>query len=127
MTEFTVFLANRPGMLAALTEQIAGHGVNIEAIAAFGVADQGVVRLMVDDAATTREALESDSLTFEEREVLITNLSHEPGAVASMAHRLAAAGVNIDAMYLLRSSAEGLEFAVAVDQPSVARPELSAS
>lgn len=126
MTEFTVHLANRPGMLARLTEEIAGHGINIEALAAFGVADQGVVHLMVDDAATTRAALKDAALTFTEREVLTTMLPHEPGAVAAMAHRLAAADVNIEAMYLLRSSAEGLEFAVAVDQPVTAR-ELAAS
>ena len=38
-----------------------------------------------------------------------------------MTRRLADAKVNIDAMYLLRSSAEGLEFAIAVDEPQRAR------
>jgi hypothetical protein len=44
MTEFTVRLANRPGMLATLTEQLASAGINIEALAAFGVDEMGVVR-----------------------------------------------------------------------------------
>jgi hypothetical protein len=34
--------------------------------------------------------------------------------------------VNIEALYLLRCSAEGLEFAVAVDDPEAARSRLSA-
>jgi hypothetical protein len=33
-----------------------------------------------------------------------------------MTRRLADAGMNIDAMYLLRTTPEGLEFAVAVDE-----------
>lgn len=42
-----------------------------------------------------------------------------------MTHQLAESGVNIDAMYLLHSSAEGLHFAVAVDDTEVARERLA--
>jgi hypothetical protein len=124
VTEFTVHLANRPGMLATLAEQVASAGINIEALAAFGVDEEGVVRLMVDDALTTRSVLRRAGMRFEEREVLTTTLPHRPGAVASLARRLADAGINIDALYLLRSSAEGLEFAVAVDETEAARTRL---
>ncbi len=44
MTEFTIQLSNRPGQLAALAKMLADAGVNIEALAAFGVEDLGVVR-----------------------------------------------------------------------------------
>lgn len=114
-------LANRPGMLATLAELVASAGVNIEALAAFGGDDVGVVHLMVDDALTTRSVLGRAGMRFEEREVLTTTLPHRPGAMASMARRLADAGVNIEALYLLRSSAEGLEFAIAVDEVPAAR------
>ena len=125
MTEFTVRLANRPGMLAMLAERIASAGVNLEALAAYGTGEEGTVHLMVDDAATARSVLRRAGLAFDEREVLATTLPHQPGAVAAMARRLADAGVNIEAIYLLRCSAEGLEFAVAVDDPQTARSHLS--
>ena len=117
MTEFTVHLANQRGMLACVTEKLAEAGINIEALAAFGVNEVGVVRVMVDDAAATRTVLRDNDITFEERPVQVTTLSHQPGAVASMTRQLADAGVNIDALYLLRSSAEGLEFAIGIDDP----------
>ena len=120
MTEFTVHLVNRPGALATLTEQLADAGIAIEALAAFGVDGEGMVRLMVNDPTMTRKILQSDEISFEEREILITTLRHEPDAVAVMTRSLADAGANIDAMYLLRSSAEGLEFAIAVDNHDVA-------
>ena len=41
--------------------------------------------------------------------------------MASMARKLADGGVNIEALYVLRSSAEGLEYAIAVDAPDAAR------
>ena len=124
MTEFTVKLANRPGMLAALTETLAEAGVAIEALAAFGLDDEGYVRVIVDNAEATRQALRSAGLTATERKVLTTTLSHQPSSLAKMTRSLANGGVNIDAMYLLNSCADGLEFAVAVDEPDRARPYL---
>jgi hypothetical protein len=125
MTEFTVHLANRPGMLATLAEQIASAGVNIEALAAYGVGEEGRVHLMAGDAAAVRSVLWRAGLAFDEREVLVTTLPHRPGSVAAMARSLADAGVNIDALYLLRCSAEGMEFAIAVDDPETARRHLA--
>jgi len=115
MTEFTVHLQNRPGSLADLAEQLANAGINIEALAAIGIAESGTVKLIVDDEPATRRMLEHHGLLFEERRVITTMLPHRPGSVAAMTRKLADAGVNIDAMYLLRSTPEGLEFAVAVD------------
>jgi hypothetical protein len=51
-------------------------------------------------------------------------LSHRPTSLAEMTRSLAESGVNIEAMYLLNSCADGLEFAVAVDEPDRARPHL---
>lgn len=119
MTEFTVRLAHRPGMLAFLTGQMAEAGVHIEALAAYGVDGDGVVRLMVDDEDLTRKIFTRDNLDWEEHRVLITTLSHNSAALADMTRGLADAGANIEAMYLLRSSAEGLEFAVVVDDDAV--------
>ncbi|HLE39425.1 MAG TPA: amino acid-binding ACT domain-containing protein [Acidimicrobiia bacterium] len=117
MTEFTVRLANAPGMLAALAERLDDAGVHIEAVAAFGAGARGVVHLVVSDSEMARSVLRGAGMAFEERPVLTTELPPEPGALARMARRLADSGVNIEALYLLRSSAEGLEFAVAVDRP----------
>ncbi len=52
---------------------------------------------------------------FEERRIISAVLHDKPGALADMAEALANTGVNIEAMYLLHSSSEGLHFAVAVD------------
>lgn len=116
MTEFTVHLANRPGMLAALTALLADAGVTVEAIAAFGFGEQGVAHLVVADAAATRAVLDVAGTPYEERTVIVTMLSHDPGALATMTRRMADTGVNIEAMYLLRSSPEGREYAIAVDR-----------
>lgn len=112
-------------MLATLTEQLASAGINIEALAAFGIGETGVIRLMVNDSVTTRSVLQKAGMTFEERPIQVIQLPHQPGALATMTRQLADAGINIDAVYLLRSSAEGLDFAIGVDDPEAAAERLS--
>ena len=124
MKEFSVRLANRPGMLAALAETLARAEVNIDALAAFGFDDEGIVRLILEDADRARRALAEAGLAVTEREVLTTVLEDRPGSLARMTRQLANAGVNIDAVYLLRTNSLGMEFAVAVSDPDLARDSL---
>ena len=124
MKEFSVTLANQPGQLATLARKLADAGVHIQSLAAIGSDSESLVRLMPDDADATRRVLQATGLHFEERLVLDTFLPDEPGALADVAQRLADAGVNIDSMYLLHSNAEGLHFAVTVDDPQAAEANL---
>ncbi len=124
MTEFVVRMENRPGRLATLTESLAAFGVNIEALAAYGHDGEGTVRLIVDDAPTTRRVLEEAALQAEEHTVLTALLPDRPGELARLTRSVADAGINIDAIYVLNNSADGIEFAISVDQPESALPHL---
>lgn len=124
MTEFVVEMENRPGRLASLAEALAAFGVNIEALTAYGHDGDSSVRLIVDDAATTRRVLGEADLRYAENRVLSVQLPHRPGELANMTRLLADAGVNIEAIYVLRSTSNGIEFALSVDQPDTALPHL---
>ncbi len=119
MTEFSVRLANTPGQLARVARLLADADIAIEAFAT--VADDGHshVRFVVNSAPRARRALMAADLEFDERDVLDTFLPRGAGALAHMAEGLAHAGVNIDSMYLLHSSAEGFHLAVTVDDPDL--------
>lgn len=124
MKEFSVTLANKPGQLATLAGHLADAGIHIESLAAIGSDGESLVRFMPDDADATRRVLTGAGVHFEERPIIDTFLRDEPGALAEMAERLADAGVNIDSIYLLHSNAEGLHFAVTVDDPDLAQANL---
>lgn len=124
MTEFIVDMENRPGRLATLTEALAAFDVNIEALTAYGHNGDGTVRLITSDAPTTRRVLDEASLSFEENTVLAVSLPHRPGELARLTRSLADANVNIDALYVLRASANGIDLAISVDQPETALPHL---
>ena len=125
MTEFTIHLANRPGQLAGLAKMMAEAGVNIEALAAFGIEDLGVVRLLVSDPGRARDVINDGGLVAEERRVVTTVLRHEPGALAQLTQSLADADINIDGLYILRSHNDTLELALAVGDPDAAHAAIA--
>ncbi len=125
MTEFTVHMANRPGQLATLTDKLSSAGVHLEALAAFSQGDDSMVRFMVNDVDTARRVLADTGVRFEEQRVIETVIKDEPNALATMTRRLADAGINIEAMYLLHANGDSLHFAVAVDDHETAVPYLT--
>jgi len=124
MKEFSVTLTNQPGQLATLARRLSNAGAHIESLAAIAEDGKSLVRFMPDDADVARRVLRDAGLHFDERPVLDTFLPRHTGALADVAQRLADAGVNIDSIYLLHSNAEGLHFAVTVDDPQAARANL---
>jgi hypothetical protein len=124
MTEFVVRLDNRPGSLARLTELLAAAGVNIDALAAWGQNGDGVVRLIVDEPEACVRVLDEAGLAFEQRTVLMALLVDQPGELARLTRALAEAEINIEAVFLLGSHTDGLEVAIAVDDPEAAMPLL---
>ncbi len=125
MIEFSVKLANRPGQLATLARELSTAGVNVDTMAAFTDGPDGIVKLVVDDHTAARRVLTEAGVSFDERRVVSAILHDQPGALADMAEALANTGVNIEAMYLLHSSEEGLHFAVVVDDHEQAHHHLA--
>ncbi|MBU0533574.1 MAG: ACT domain-containing protein [Candidatus Omnitrophica bacterium] len=94
--QLTVYLENKPGQLAKLCKAIK---VNILAISVVDTADTGAVRLVVDNVAKASAALRKLGLLIHIRDVLIVSCSNKPGVLATVAGKLAKAGINIDYAY----------------------------
>ena len=69
--------------------------------------------------------LEESALNCEEHMVLTAHLPHRPGELARLTRAIADAGVNIDALYVLRSNSEGIELAVVLDDHEADLPGLA--
>ena len=53
--QFTVYLENKPGALARVTERLATAKVNIEGISVAASSDVGLVQVVVSNAAATKK------------------------------------------------------------------------
>jgi hypothetical protein len=109
-TQLAVFLANRPGALARVCEELARAGINIYALATSDTVDHTVVRMVVSDATRALMLLGEAGVLALETEVLMIETASEPGVLASIAERLAQAGINIEYAYLAagREAEKGL-------------------
>ena len=99
--DLTVALEDRPGIVAELGEALGGSGVNIEGFCGYTSGGQGIVHLLVDDAAAARSALEGAGFDVgDEREVIVLDIEDRPGALGTIARRISTADVNLDLAYL---------------------------
>ena len=99
-TDLTVILADRPGTLADMGEALGKAGINIDGLCGFPCEGEGVIHILVEDAAGARSALEGIGLEVRsERQVLILEVEDRPGVLGDITRRIANAGVNIDLVY----------------------------
>ena len=98
-TQFSIFLINKPGVLATVTGALSKAGVNLNALALMDSGEHGALRIVCDDAAKTREVLAKTHDRWTETQVLVTELSNRPGSFAGVARTLTEAGVNITYAY----------------------------
>src|SRR5207247_8606329 len=99
-TQLAVFLANRHGALARVCEALGNAGVNIHALATSDTVDHTVVRMVVSDPTKALMLLGEAGGVALETEVLTIEPAAQPGVLAKIAERLAAAEGNIEHKYM---------------------------
>jgi len=97
--QLSLFLENKPGTLAAVCRTLAVAKVNVLAISITDGVDHAVVRMVVDEPQKALHLLGERGVLVVERDVLLIACQNRPGALASLARKLAAGKVNIEYAY----------------------------
>ncbi len=103
VTQLSVFLANKPGTLAAVCDELAKAEINIYALTISDSVDHAVVRMVVSDTSNALHIFDEHNLLVVESEVLMIENSNKPGSLSSIATKLSKVKVNIDYAYLATS------------------------
>jgi hypothetical protein len=98
-TQFSVFLVNKPGILARVCQSLAKGKVNITALSMMDSAEHGVLRMVVEDPANARRILAELDVPSTETQVLVAGLPNHPGALADVVERLSLAHINVNYAY----------------------------
>jgi hypothetical protein len=106
-TQFSVFLVNKPGVLAQVTRALAQEKVNIVAMTLVDSQEHGVLRFVEEEPAKTREVLKRLNLPTTETEVLCMEMSNRPGALADVAGLLGTNHININYAYVTSGAPGG--------------------
>jgi hypothetical protein len=99
VTQFSVFLVNKPGVLAQVTKALADAKVNITALTLVDSQEHGVLRFVAEKPENARAVLAKLNLPMTETDVLSMELSNRPGALADVAGLLGASHININYAY----------------------------
>jgi hypothetical protein len=111
-TQFSVFLVNKPGVLAQVTSKLADAKVNIVAMTMTDSMEHGVLRLVAEKPEKARQVVGSLNIPVTETEVLAVPLANQPGALADVCQRLAEAHININYAYSTARSSRGQTTAI---------------
>lgn len=98
-TQLSVFLVNKPGVLARVCQQLADSKINIVGMSMMDSTEHGVLRMVVEDPQRARGMLTHLDVPTTETQVLVATLPNRPGALADMVERLAAAHINVNYAY----------------------------
>ena len=97
--QLTVFLENRPGILADLCAHLNDGGVDVRAMMTLENSDTGSVRMVVDSPDEASRILTAAEVAHTTTMCLAVQMPNHPGGLADVARLLSLAGVNIDYMY----------------------------
>jgi hypothetical protein len=106
-TQFSVFLVNKPGVLAQVTQALASEKVNLVAMTLVDSQEHGVLRMVAEDPATTRKVLQKLNLPMTETDVIVLEISNRPGALADVATLLGTSHININYAYVTSGAPGG--------------------
>ena len=97
--QLSIFVANRPGVLAHICSILAEANINILALSVHDTVDNAVVRLVLDNPTKALLLLEQEELYIMEQDVVILAVDNQPGTLARIAQKLGHADINIQYAY----------------------------
>ena len=107
LTQFSVFLVNKPGVLSQILRELAKAKINVVTISMMDSMEHGVLRMIVDDPVAARPLLKKLNVPVAETDVLAVTLTNRPGAAADLCEKLSTAHVAIGYMYCTGGAAGG--------------------
>jgi len=124
--QLSLFLINKPGVLADVCQTLADNQVNIRGLSVSDTVDHAVVRLIVDDPTKAIHLLGEHGVLVVETDVLAVEVDDEPGALAKVARQFARTKVNIEYAYGTSDSGRARIF-MRVSDPRKAKQALTAN
>ncbi|MFH1370830.1 MAG: ACT domain-containing protein [Planctomycetota bacterium] len=98
-TQFSVFMVNKPGVLAHILGEFAGVKINILAMTVMDSVEHGVLRVVFDNSEKAEKIIAKSGMPFNKTDILCITLDNRAGALAGVAERLAANHINISYAY----------------------------
>ncbi|MBQ8508742.1 MAG: ACT domain-containing protein [Clostridia bacterium] len=110
--QISIFIDNKPGRLAEITDIIAANNINIQALSVADTAHFGVLRIIVDNPLDVEQVLRKAGLTVSVTSVITASIKDRPGGLAEVLKLLSAHDIQIEYMYAFIAKHENEAYVV---------------
>lgn len=110
--QISVFLENKPGTLANLTDVLSENGIDIRALSLGETADFGILRIIVDDSYKAAFVLKEAGFICSVTRVLALAVSDTPGSFAQAVRVLGQHSINLEYTYAFTTRKRGLAYMI---------------
>ena len=97
--QLSVFMENRPGRLAEITDVLSKNGIDIRALNIADTTDFGILRLIVSGPVKAESILRENSMTASITEVIAVSIEDSVGAFNYMISCLKDENISIEYIY----------------------------
>jgi len=105
--QISIFIENKSGRLAEVTDLLAKNSINIRALSLADTADFGIFRLIVNDPGSAERLLKERGFTVAKNEVVAVEVPDRPGGLAGILATLQGQSINVEYMYAFVQRSEG--------------------
>jgi len=99
LKQISVFLPNKPGILAEFTKVLLQNNINMRAISVADTADYGILRIIVDKVDDCIKILKTNNYLVSVTEVIAVEVPDKPGGLHQITKILGDVDVNIEYLY----------------------------
>lgn len=110
--QISIFVENKPGRLADITEILAKNQIDIRALSVADTTDYGILRLIVNTPEKAQAALKEAGITASLTNVLGICVSDSPGEFAKATRILADASLGVEYVYAFITPQKGSAYVI---------------
>lgn len=110
--QISIFVENKPGRLAEITEIIAKNNINIRALSVADTTHFGILRIIVDNPEEVERILRDAGLTVSITSVITACIHDRPGGLAEVLKLLSSRDIQIEYMYAFIAKSENEAYVV---------------
>ncbi|MDP4109721.1 MAG: ACT domain-containing protein [Bacillota bacterium] len=110
--QISVFIENKPGRLAEITDALARTGIEIRAFSIADTADFGILRLIVNDPEKALSALKENMMTVSVTKVIGAQIEDRSGSLNRVLQTLFDKGISVEYAYAFITRRENNAFVI---------------
>ena len=110
--QISIFVENKPGRLAEITEIIAKNNINIRALSVTDTTHFGILRIIVDNPEEVERILRDAGLTVSITSVITACIHDRPGGLAEVLKLLSSRDIQIEYMYAFIAKSDNEAYVV---------------